>query len=67
MSKKDLVTIIIVNFNGGELLARSVRQAFTSNTPVKLIVSDNASTDNSIPLLEQEFGSDSRLTVIHNS
>jgi len=66
MSKKDLITIIIVNFNGGELLVRSVRRAFASSTPVKLIVSDNASADNSITLLEQEFGDDSRLTVIHN-
>jgi nucleoside-diphosphate-sugar epimerase/GT2 family glycosyltransferase len=67
MSKKELVSVIIVNFNGGELLARSVRQAFTSDRPVKIIVSDNASTDNSIRLLKREFGSDERLTVIHNS
>ncbi len=67
MSKKDLVTIIIVNFNGGELLTRSIRQVFASNTPVKLIVSDNASADNSITLLEQAFGGDPRLTIIRNS
>ncbi len=67
MSEKELVTIIIVNFNGGELLTRSVRQAFASNTPVKIIVSDNASADNSIELLEKAFGRDSRLSIILNS
>ncbi len=67
MTKKELVTVIIVNFNGGELLVRSVRQAFTSDIPIKIIVSDNASADNSIRLLEKEFGNEPRLTVIHNS
>ena len=67
MANKNLVTVIIVNFNGGELLVRSVRQAFASDIPVKVIVSDNASTDNSIRLLEQEFSNKPELTVIHNS
>ena len=66
MTKKELVTVIIVNFNGGDLLVRSVRQAFASDIPVKVIVSDNASFDNSISLLEHEFGSDPRLVVIQN-
>ena len=66
MTNKELVTIIIVNFNGSDLLVRSVRQAFTSDIPVRVIVSDNASSDNSIRLLENEFGSDSRLTIIQN-
>jgi len=67
MTKKELVTVIIVNFNGGELLVRSVRQAFASDRPVEIIVSDNASADNSIRLLEKEFGDEPRLTIIHNS
>ena len=66
MTNKKLVTVIIVNFNGGDLLTRSVRQVFTSDVAVKVIVSDNASTDNSITLLQHEFGNDSRLTVINN-
>ena len=66
MTNKELVTIIMVNFNGSDLLVRSVRQAFTSDIPVRVIVSDNASSDNSIRLLENEFGSDSRLTIIQN-
>ena len=67
MSKKDLVSVIIVNFNGGELLVRSVSNALASDVPVQVIVSDNASTDNSLMLLENEFRDDPRLIVIHNS
>ena len=51
MVKKEPVSVIIVNFNGGELLARSVRQAFTSDRAVKIIVSDNAATDKALSLL----------------
>jgi|GEM_PF-124528 len=66
MNSKGLVSVIIVNFNGGDLLTRSVRQAFASNIPIKIIVSDNASSDDSIRSLEREFGEDPRLCVIHN-
>ena len=67
MITRDLVSVIIVNFNGGELLVRSVSKAFASDIPVKVIVVDNASVDQSIKLLEQAFANDSRLTVIRNS
>ncbi len=67
MIKKDLVSVIIVNFNGGELLTRCVRHVFASETPVRVIISDNASSDNSLTLLQQELGSDPRLTIIRNS
>jgi hypothetical protein len=67
MITRDLVSVIIVNFNGGELLVRSVSKAFASDIPVKVIVVDNASVDQSIKLLEQAFANDFRLTVIRNS
>ena len=67
MTNKNLVSVIIVNFNGGELLARSVSKVFASDIPVKVIVVDNASKDKSIQLLEHEFGIDSRLAIIRNS
>src|SRR5210317_66496 len=67
MVNRDLVSVIIVNFNGGELLVRSVSKVFASDIPVKVIVVDNASVDDSIQLLEKKYGSDSRLTIIRNS
>jgi len=67
VTNKNPVSVIIVNFNGGELLARSVSKVFASDIPVKVIVVDNASADNSIQLLEHEFGNDPRLTIIRNS
>ncbi|MEA1889066.1 MAG: glycosyltransferase, partial [Pseudomonadota bacterium] len=67
MITRDLVSVIIVNFNGGELLVRSVSKALASDIPVKVIVVDNASVDQSIKLLEQAFANESRLTVIRNS
>src|SRR3954463_9515972 len=52
MSAVD-VLVIIVNYNGGELLAQAVgalkRQTFNS---YRLIVVDNASTDDSIGLMK---------------
>ncbi len=67
MVSRDLVSVIIVNFNGGDLLVRSVRKVFASDIPVQVIVVDNASVDHSIKLLEKKFGNDSRLTIIRNS
>lgn len=66
MNRNNPVSVIIVNFNGDDLLTRSVAKVFASDVPVKVIVSDNASADNSIHLLEGEFGRDPRLTILHN-
>jgi len=49
------VSIIIVNFNGGELLTECVRSVLGSNLSVEVIVSDNGSLDGSIHYLEQEI------------
>jgi len=48
-----LVTVIIVNYNAGEMLRLCIEHLLKSTIPVKIIVSDNASTDNSLNLLEQ--------------
>ena len=66
MNKSDLTSVIIVNFNGGDLLVNSVASALSSNTPVEVVVSDNASSDNSIQLLRDRFGDDERLKIILN-
>jgi len=61
-----MVSIIIVNYNGGEALKQCVEKALLSNLPVEIKVVDNASTDPSILFLESTFDNESRLQIIKN-
>lgn len=60
------VSIIIVNYNAGELLTECVRSALQSTVPVEVIVSDNGSSDGSVDYLRSRFGSDQRLLIVEN-
>ncbi len=46
--------VILVNYNGGELLERAVRSALTSQWPgeIDVVIVDNASTDGSLETVE---------------
>jgi len=59
------VSVVIVNFNAGELLTECVRPVLSSNMPVEVFVSDNGSTDGSIHFLEDAI-QDERLHIICN-
>lgn len=59
------VSIIIVNFNGGELLTACVRAVLSSSVPVEVFVSDNGSSDGSIYFLKQTV-TDERLHIEKN-
>jgi len=59
------ISIIIVNFNAGNLLVQCVRSALDSSVPVEVIVVDNGSGDGSIHRLRQQIR-DQRLRVIEN-
>lgn len=50
--------VIVVNYNGGELLERAVRSALTSQWPgdIDVVVVDNASTDGSLDTVETLTG-----------
>ncbi|RMG92886.1 MAG: glycosyltransferase family 2 protein [Zetaproteobacteria bacterium] len=65
-SRAPLVSVICVNFNGGNILLQCVRSVLTSTVPVQVIVSDNGSTDGSIAALEEDLGNDERLVIIEN-
>jgi GT2 family glycosyltransferase/nucleoside-diphosphate-sugar epimerase len=64
---KTAVSVIIVNYNGGPLLAECVRSVLASNVPVEVLVSDNASTDTSLIDLRLICGADERLRIIESS
>lgn len=61
-----MVSIIIVNYNGGAALKECVEKALLSNHPVEIKVVDNASTDPSISHLESMFAHETRLQIIKN-
>ncbi|HAT8327023.1 TPA: glycosyltransferase [Legionella pneumophila] len=52
---KNLVTVVIVNYNSGEMLLKCIKQVLASTVPVKIIVSDNASSDDSLHLLTAAY------------
>jgi len=59
-------TAVIVNFNGGMLLADSVKSVLASTEPVKIVVSDNGSTDGSIEHLRRVLGWRPQLVILEN-
>lgn len=53
------VTVVIVNWNSGKLLAKCLRHlAMQTVRPNKIVVVDNCSSDESIPMVEQIDGVD---------
>lgn len=66
MNPHPLVSIIIVNYNAGPLLAETVACAARSTVPVEILVADNGSADGSLALLRQAMGGAPNLRVIEN-
>ena len=60
------VTVIIVNYNAGRLLTACVKSVLASTLPVQLYVIDNASRDDSLQLLHEQYAHDTRLHIIIN-
>jgi GT2 family glycosyltransferase len=60
------LSIIIVNYNAGDLLSDSVGAVLDCRLPIQVLVSDNGSSDGSTEALEARFRGDHRLTVIRN-
>jgi GT2 family glycosyltransferase len=61
------VGVCIVNFNAGAFLLESVDAVLGSGVPAEVIVSDNASSDDSLSRLREQYADDSRLTIIENA
>ena len=55
--KKHSVTVIIVNWNSGDLLSKCIDCLLKQTiTPARILVMDNASTDNSVSLAQKLHG-----------
>jgi nucleoside-diphosphate-sugar epimerase/GT2 family glycosyltransferase len=61
-----LVSVIIVNYNGGPYLLDTVSSALASTVPIELFVVDNGSADGSMRVLERAFAGEQRLRIIEN-
>lgn len=61
-----MISVIIVNFNSEDYLAKCVKSVLSSNVPVEVFVVDNASEDESVSLLRKSIPNDPRLHVIEN-
>jgi len=61
-----LVSVIVVNYNSHDKVARCVASIFNGNIDLDVIVIDNASTDESLSLLESSFPDESRLKIVRN-
>jgi len=71
VSEKDescpSVSIIVVNFNGKELLKLCLTSLLTTNYPnFEVIVVDNASTDGSVESIQKLFGSCPYVRIVEN-
>ncbi|MCW4015013.1 MAG: glycosyltransferase family 2 protein [Candidatus Bathyarchaeota archaeon] len=59
------VSIVIVNFNGRELLRQCLHTILDTDYPnYNVVVVDNASTDGSLDTMKESFGSDSRIKFV---
>ncbi|MEA2108219.1 MAG: glycosyltransferase family 2 protein [Pseudomonadota bacterium] len=61
-----MLTVIIVNYNAGNLLADCLETVLLSPVVEQVIVVDNASTDDSLIKARQQFSSDQRLLLLEN-
>ena len=60
-------SVLIVNFNGGDMVRACVRAVLASSVPVEVLVWDNASTDGSPDALSAEFDRESGFMLFRHS
>lgn len=63
---RPLVSVIVVNYNGGSYLLNTVGSALASTVSIELFVVDNGSVDGSIRTMERTFAGEQRLHIIEN-
>lgn len=60
------LSVLIVNYNAGNLLIEAVAAVLGNALSLEIIVSDNGSADGSLEMLEAKYGTDPRLRVLRN-
>jgi len=65
--RNNKVRVIIINFNAGDALLRSVASVLSTREPLNLVVADNASSDDSCEKLRSLHGGNQRLEIVENS
>ncbi|ABA58628.1 glycosyltransferase family 2 protein [Nitrosococcus oceani] len=65
--RHPLVSVVIVNFNGGWLLTEAVRSVLEADISLEIIVVDNGSRDSSLTCLRSIVDGDSRVRMIENN
>jgi GT2 family glycosyltransferase len=60
------LSIVVVNYNAGELLIDCISALLASMTDLEIVISDNGSTDDSLLQVQQRYGGDSRLRILAN-
>jgi GT2 family glycosyltransferase len=61
------VSIVVVNFNGRELLRQCLLTLLDTDYPnYEVVVVENGSTDGTLAEMDDSFGSDSRITFVKN-
>jgi len=61
-----LISVIIVNHNSSDALSQCIVSIFNACHDASVIVVDNASTDDSLSLLESSYANDPRLEILRN-
>ncbi len=61
------IRVIVVNYNAGDLLLRSVAAVLSGREAVHLVVMDNASTDGSCEKLRSLYRSHPRVEILENA
>ena len=60
------IRVILVNFNAGETISRSVQSVLDSGEPVRITLYDNASTDGSVELIQRVFANVDCLEIVED-
>jgi glycosyltransferase involved in cell wall biosynthesis len=62
-----VVSVVVANFNGGAYLADAIRSVQAQTlAQIEIIVSDDASTDNSVDIVKQLRAADSRIRLLES-
>ncbi|WP_298858708.1 glycosyltransferase family 2 protein [uncultured Gimesia sp.] len=60
------VGVIIVNYNSGDKLLLCIESLLRVNVELKIVIVDNASSDDSLSLLNSSYANESKLRIIRN-